>query len=234
MVRTKVAFVLRILDDFSGKVVSEKKFRFFSKDRPIKTIQKEEGLYVFLEPINDREEIKISHMDFHSCKIQVEKSLLDMRNPIVDVRMYGKKGGNFSKERALVEGTIPKGGADFPAKVCVKRERKTGLSLKEIKEVDNQTHLVVYGLSKEYLIGKTFAMSHEEKTETFVIEEKISMNQYRISGNLKGKYPEKTSIERVYCSITDEQGNYGIFVEKQEQTGEVLLLSMNARHTLTT
>ena len=222
MVRTKVAFVLRMVDDFSGNVVLGKNFRFFSKDRAISSIQKPEGLYVFLEPVNEKEEIRITHMEFHDKKILVEKSQLDSKEPILDVRMYGKKTGHFSKERDIVEGCLPYGIRNFPVQVCVKRQRPTGLLFKEIKKVGEQFHLMVYGFAKEYLIGKTFAISNQEEVETFVIQEKISMNTYRISGSFQKQYKEKIPIERVYCSVTDENGKYGIFIEKQEQVGEIL------------
>ena len=50
MIRMKIAFVLRMIDDFSGMCIHEKVFTFVANGRAVHPVEKKEGLYVFLEP----------------------------------------------------------------------------------------------------------------------------------------------------------------------------------------
>lgn len=230
MITTKVAFVLQLTDDFSGKVISRKKFMFQKNGQLLKPVEKEEGLYVFLEPMGDTEWILITGADYYPYMVKVEKETLDRQNPILNVRMYGRPGGSFPYRCSLLEGKAE--GKDLPVEVCGKKKKSTGISLKEIRTVDGEQHLIVHGFTKEQLIGKTFAMSSKKDTEVFVITEKVGMNEYKIEGALTGKYPDKTPIDRVYRSVTDENGNYAIPVEvgEQEQISEVIILQHKSFH----
>ncbi|MGN0342457.1 MAG: hypothetical protein ACI4DO_06670 [Roseburia sp.] len=233
MISVKVAFVLRLVDDFSGKAISGKKFLFENGEgQALKPLEKSEGMYVFLEPTEEEARIWIRGSDYYSHMVTVQKKQLDEKNPVLDVRLYGRPGGSFPYRSSLVEGRISQKGGGYPALICAKTSRDTLISLKEIKQQEDGTHLIVNGFSREVFIGKTFAMTVKKKTEVFVITEKIGMNEYKIDRNLIEKYPQKTPIERVYCSVTDSQGNYAIPVEpgEQDQIAEVIILQNKLFH----
>ena len=226
MVITKIAFVLRLVDDFSGKVILRKRFQFRKDGNLLKPIQKEEGLYVFLEPMNDIEQIEIEGFDYHSCVVEVDKAKLDKKNPVLNVRLYGRRGGSFSYAHSLLEGRLEEGETVFPALVCVPRRTGTGLSLKEIRKADGKQHLIAYGFTKEILQGKTFGLSSGDSMEVFIITERIGMNEYAIEGNITREYPDKTPIQRVYCSVTNKDGNYAIPVpdgEAEQACGVIVI-----------
>ena len=48
MIRMKIAFVLRLVDDFSGMDIRKTKFVFSIGGRVVHPIEKEEGLFVFI------------------------------------------------------------------------------------------------------------------------------------------------------------------------------------------
>ena len=51
MIRHKLSFALRLIDDFTGKIVGKTSCIFQMDGRLISTIYKEEGLYLFMEPM---------------------------------------------------------------------------------------------------------------------------------------------------------------------------------------
>ena len=216
MIGTKAAFALRLVDDYSGRVITGKHFLFRKEGQTLKPVRKEEGLYVFLEPMNETERIEISGADYFPCAAVVEKEKLKRTGLVMNVRLYGRPGGNFPYRRGLEEGTLPEEWSPFPVQVCVRRRRKTGLSVKEIRKEKGEQHLVVHGFTREQLTGKTFAVSAKKRTEVFVIAQKLGMNEYRIEGEITGKYPDQTPIERAYRSVTDAGGSYWIPVEPEE------------------
>ena len=226
MITIKIAFVLRLVDDFSGKTIVNKKFVFRKEGRLVKPIQKEEGLYVFLEPMNDVEQIEIEGPEYHTCVIEVTKAKLDKKCPILNVRLYGKKGGKFSYTYSLVEGTLKREKEICQTQVCVKKESGIGISFKEIKIIEGRQHLVAYGFTKENILGKTFGLSSGNKMEVFVITDKIGINEYVIEGELTGKYPDRAPVQRIYRSVTDANGRYAIPVPEGEleQLSDVIML----------
>lgn len=208
----KAAFVLRLIDDFSGEAIQKKKFVFESNGIILKAVEKAEGLHVFLEPYGEKVELKIWGPDYHTEYAVIEKATLDPKNPVADVRLFGKPGKDYPYTCNWVNGKIENRKLEFPVKVCTKM-KDTGLTLKEIRKVDGETHVVCNGFTKEVLLGKTFCLTGNKKTEVFIIAEKKGMNEYRITGEILEEYKAKTPIERVFCSITDEKGYYSIPVK---------------------
>ena len=50
MIRMKIAFALRLVDDYSGKDIRKNSFLFSIGERIVHPVEKENGLYIFLEP----------------------------------------------------------------------------------------------------------------------------------------------------------------------------------------
>ena len=57
--KAKVAFVLRLFDDYSGNVIQREVFQFLNDQNLIKPIVKDEGMFVFLEPLPEVLTLKI-------------------------------------------------------------------------------------------------------------------------------------------------------------------------------
>ena len=203
-----------------------KKFLFVINNQIYKPIEKEEGLYVFLEPMEAVSKVEIVSTDFHNCTAVVRKDELNKAEPIADVRLFGKPGKSFSNQSCFVYGKIEDSTLTFPVAVGIRKSVATGLVLKEIKKIDQSTFIQVTGFSKDNLIGKTFALVSGKKLDTFFISEKSGINEYRVEGNVINKHDKGTLIERIYRSVTDEKGNYAIPVEQGEEQliSEVIML----------
>ena len=92
MIRMKIAFALRLVDDYSGKDIRKNSFLFSIGERVVHPIEKENGLYIFLEPQEAVTRIHLEGPDYHACTVQVEKKLLSQEEPVAEVRMYRKPG----------------------------------------------------------------------------------------------------------------------------------------------
>ena len=226
MTGIKAAFVLRMVDDFSGKAVSGNQFSFRKEGRLLKPVRKPEGLWVFLEPMDETEDIWIGGPNYFPRTVRVEKAALAADGLIQDVRLYGRPEGSFPYRRALAEGRLEESQGPFPAEVCAKRGKKTGLTVKDFRVEKDRQYLTVHGFTREQIAGKTFSVSSRKGTEVFVILQRTGMNEYLIQGKLTGNYPDRTPVERAYRSVTDERGVYWIPVEpgEENQLSEVTVL----------
>ena len=88
MIQIRIAFVLRLVDDFTGACIKRKSFRFWTDEKILHPVQKEEGLYVFLEPLEHPARITIEGTDYYPCTVEVDKHILDPEEPIADIRLY--------------------------------------------------------------------------------------------------------------------------------------------------
>ena len=50
MIQMRMAFALRLVDDFTGQCIRKKGFLFSVEGRVIHPVEKDEGLYLFMEP----------------------------------------------------------------------------------------------------------------------------------------------------------------------------------------
>lgn len=228
MIRMKIAFVLRLVDDYSGQCIRKKKFTFCIGGRVVHPVEKEEGLYVFLEPQEDQTRIWIESTDYHSCSVLIEKKLLDPAEPVADVRLYGKPGKNFPYACGLLMGVLEKPGCSFPVEVYARRSRPTGLVLKECRNLEGTYWLFFQGFTRENLIGRPCVLGEGEQAVTFILTEKRGINEYRME--LEGKPPdglkEGTPLQRIFRSVTDASGAYAIPVDcgEEELIQEVMIL----------
>lgn len=226
MIAKRVAFVLRLIDDFNGIIIQRQKFTFEIDGFGVKPIEKEEGLFVFAEPIKENVEVQIISGYYHACTIKVEKGTLDEKEPVAEVRLFRKPGIAYSPVISYLSGRIEDKNVTHPVHVCVKSSKSTGLTFKEIREEEDGMYLICNGFTKEITEGKTFCMTNNDKTDIFVIYEKKGVNGYKIKERIAGNYDPGTPIERIYRSITDGKGNYSIPVnaDEQDKITEVLIL----------
>lgn len=101
MIQIRIAFVLRLVDDFTGACIKRKSFRFWTDEKILHPVQKEEGLYVFLEPLEHPARITIEGTDYYPCTVEVDKHILDPEEPIADIRLYGRSGKVYSGGRGI-------------------------------------------------------------------------------------------------------------------------------------
>lgn len=234
MIRMKVAFVLRLVDDFSGQCIRRKKFRFFMEERAVHPVEKEEGLYVFLEPVETKVRIWIEGTDYYPCSVQIEKKLLDPEEPVAEVRLYGRPGGSFPYPCELLVGRLKSlsGKQKIPMEIYAERTRPTGLVFREYRNVGGAHWIFCQGYTKENLLGKPFVLGRGKDACVFVVLEKQGINEYRIEPD--GKPPDRTEtgtpLVRIYRSVTDRSGAYAVPVECGEEAliKEVMIL----QHTL--
>lgn len=231
MIQMKIAFVLRLVDDFSGQCVQRKKFRFSIGNNVVHPIEKPEGLYVFLEPLESDIRVFIEGSDYYPCSVLVQKQNLSKEEPIAEVRLYGKIGKGFPYSCEFVTGVLKDMSGDTPVEVFARRTNPTGLLFKEYKEINGQ-HLVRFqGFTKEKLLGKPYVLGDGKDAVPFILMEKLGVGEYRIE--LNGAFPiqiEKgASLHRIYRSVTDEKGTYAIPVDigEEQKIKEVMLLQYN-------
>ncbi len=228
MIRLKIAFALRLVDDFSGQSILKKKFRFVIGERVVHPIEKDEGVYVFLEPQETEARVLIEGTDYHSCTAVVKKELLDPEEPVAEVRLYGRAGGSFSYSRELLTGRLPETSGPYPAEVYAERSKPTGLVFKEYRNLQGAHWVFFQGFTKENLIGKTCILGKGKNRSVFYLMEKRGVNEYRVE--CKGDSPEKikpgTPLVRIYSSVTDRHGAYSIPVDPGEEVNirEVMIL----------
>lgn len=228
MIRMKIAFVLRLVDDYSGQCIRGKKFTFFIGGHVAHPVEKEEGLYVFLEPQDDRTRVWIESTDYHSCSVLIEKKLLDPAEPVADVRLYGRPGRSFPYPFGLLEGRLEDRSHPFPAEVYALRSKPTGLVLKEYREAGGVWWLSFQGFTKEKLLGKPCILGEGDWAVPFVLTEKRGINEYRMDA--EGISPEDLKagmpLKRIFRSITDDSGAYAIPVDCGEENliQEVMIL----------
>ena len=219
MIRMKIAFVLRLIDDFSGNCIRQKGFNFIINDRVVHPVIKEEGLYVFLEPMEKCTRVMIESQNYHSCSVLIDKSRLDPAEPVADVRLYEKAGKQASKAIGILSG-ICEENEKFPVEVYARKSDPLGLTFREFREIGGEEWFLFSGFTKETILGKTWILADEKNPVLVIVQEKRGINEYRAEV-IYGE-PEKvrsgTPIYRVYRSVTDRFGAYAIPVESGEET----------------
>ena len=219
MIRMKIAFVLRMIDDFSGQCITEKGFSFIVNGRVVHPVEKEEGLYVFLEPYENCTKVWIESASYHSCSVMIDKRSLNSQEPIAEVRLYARTGKAFSKAGGVYTGIFDEI-KEFPVEIYAKKSSTPGLVVREYRNIEGEHWVLFSGFTKEALLGKTWLIDDEENPMILILQEKRGINEYRVE-IISGE-PEKirsgTPICRVYRSVTDRLGAYAIPVESGEET----------------
>ncbi|MFI3177272.1 MAG: hypothetical protein R3Y67_07270 [Eubacteriales bacterium] len=216
MIRYKVAFVLRLIDDYTGVCIRGIKFRFEVDGNEYRPIVKDEGLYVFLEPMASPVSVSICGNGYYECSVQVDKLALNPEEPIAEVRLYAQVRSNLPYSYETVCGKLEGFTGNRPQVVVAQRARETGIILKEVKTIEGSTYLVCNGFTKENLLGKVYTLHTGKKLDVFILTEKTGINEYKIEGKVEGKHIAGTPIKRAYRSVTDENGYYMIPVEVGE------------------
>ena len=218
MIRMKIAFVLRLINDFSGNCIKEKGFTFIINEKIVHPVVKEEGLYVFLEPLEKCTSLMIESPYFHTCRALIDKSVLNPEEPVAEVRLYEKAGKQISKAAEFITG-VYKNAAGIPIEIYAKKNTPVSLQVKECRMIEGECWLFFSGFTKENLTGKTWILDDEKNPVLVIIQEKRGINEYLaeiISGE-PDKIRSGTPISRIYRSVTDRFGAYAIPVESGEE-----------------
>lgn len=225
----KVAFVLRLTDDYSGQIVQKEPFQFVYDDMLIKPIVKDEGLYVFLEPLPNPITLQIEGINYFAKTITIDREKLDKKEPIADIRLYGKPGKSHPYRCELYTGQITDQKLQYPVIVGAKKAKPTGLVLKSVNEKEGSIYLSFSGFTQENLVEKTYMLGEKTKAEVFIIKEKCGINEYRVEGNFSKKHDAGEKLHRTYRSVTDVKGGYAIPVDSRDEDfiAEVIVLQEN-------
>ena len=219
MIRMKIAFVLRMINDFSGNSIKEKGFTFVINDRVVHPVVKEEGLYVFLEPMENNTRVVIKSPFYHSCSVTIDKRTLDPQEPVAEVRLYEKAGKQISRMAGVFTGILDKC-KNCPTEVYAKKSSPLGLTVREYRNIEGEHWIFFSGFTKESILGKTWLLDDFENPTVVILQEKRGINEYRaeiVCGKIE-KIRSGTPIFRVYRSVTDRFGAYAIPVESGEET----------------
>lgn len=208
MIRHKLAFALQLVDDFTGKRIERTACSFQVDGRLVPAIYKEEGFYLFMEPMEGSCRVDITAQDYFPGTVQIDKEKLDSRYPVVEARLYHRPGGQFPYRCSLCCGKTEPPEPGKPFMLCGVSQADSGYSLKAIKEDGGQTIIELTGYHKEKLTGKVFGLGSGKDFEFFVISEKRGVNEYQISGSLKRKHQKGDKLFRVYRTCADGEGNY--------------------------
>ena len=228
MIRMKIAFVLRLINDYSGVCIKEKGFTFITNERICHPVEKEEGLYVFLEPLENNTRIRIESPYYHTCSVIIDKKELDPQEPVAEVRLFEKAGKQTSRTAGVLTGICDKC-KNYPTEVYAKKSSSLGLTVREYRNIEGEHWILFSGFTKETILGKTWLLDDSENPTVVILQEKRGINEYRaeiICGE-----PEKirsgTPVFRAYRSVTDRFGAYAIPVESGEETK---ILEVTALH----
>ncbi len=224
--KTRVAFVLKLLDDYSGKVIRKEAFLFYIDGELMHPIVKDEGMYVFLEPLSTVLQLKIVSNSYFEQTVMIDRSVLDPQNPVMDVRLFIKCGRSHAYQCEWYTGCIGDKKYSHPVVVCARRAKPTGLVFKSVREENSKKYLIFSGFTQENLVEKTYMLGDKSKADVFIIKEKCGINEYCVEGNFTRKHDAGEKLHRTYRSVTDEKGGYAIPVEGREEDfiSEVLVL----------
>lgn len=208
MIRNKLSFALRLVDDFTGKSIGRTSCIFQMDGRFISTIYKEEGFYLFLEPMECPCTVQIEAQDYFPGMVLIDRKDLDPTYPVVDVRLYHKPGGQFPYRCSLCCGRLEPPQKGKPFMVYGISSVDSGYMLKTVKNLDDATMLELTGYHKDKLPGRVFGLGEGNDLEVFVITEKSGINDYLISERLKKNHKKGDKLFRVYRTYADGEGNY--------------------------
>ena len=153
MIRMKIAFVLRMIDDFSGSCINEKVFTFAVNGRVVHPVEKDEGLYVFLEPYEACTRVWIESAFYHSCSVMIDKRALNPAEPVAEVRLYAKSGRALLRAGGLYTG-VYKEGKEFPLEVYAKKSSTPGLIVREYRNIEGGHWWLFQDLRKKHFLEK--------------------------------------------------------------------------------
>ena len=218
MIRMKIAFALRLVDDFSGKGIAGEKFLFTEGSRVVHPVEKAEGLFIFLEPQEREVRVGIESAGYHACSVTVKKELLDPEEPVADVRMYGRPGKEYSRSVEWLTGAA-EGRGPYPAEVYARKSSPTGLTFREYRNIEGGHWVWFQGFTKEKLTGRTYVLGEGKDESVFVLAEKRGINEYRIepAGQPPARIKAGEPLIRIYRSVTDRSGAYSIPVDAGEE-----------------
>lgn len=220
MSRIKVAFALRLVDDFSGQSIRGKKFWFTKDGRPVSFIDKGDGLCVFLEPKEREGSLLIHGADYYPRSVRIPREPFDPEKPVRDVRLYGRPGGNFPYKYELFVGALEASDLSAGTEVVVERSRPVGLTFRELKREGDERWLVFQGFTKEELLGRLCVLGGNVSSPPFVLTKRRGVNEY-CAGELPEGALEKAEagapLVRVYRSVAESSGAYAVPVENREE-----------------
>lgn len=228
MIKIRVAFVLRLLDDFTGKALTGNGSSFTGNGIELHPVKKTDGMFVFTGDFPDESYVTIDVPGFHRMNVRVVQSQLDPAEPILNVRMFGKAGGDFEYKYDLVCGKLKKTkGQVFPACVYTVSKKNLSLSFKSYREEDGKKIITFQGYSIKPLIGFCFMLGEGKNASLFSVSEKIGGNEYVICpvADAPVQIKQGTQLKRIYRSVTDKDGGYAIPVNPGEELSEEVYIS---------
>ena len=196
MIQIRIAFVLRLVDDFTGACIKRKSFRFWTDEKILHPVQKEEGLYVFLEPLEHPARITIEGTD--SGGREYRTGVLNIKGQELPAEVYIRR----EKPTGLMY------------REYRKLENSHWILFQGFTKEDLIGKTCVLGREKDAF---PFIIMEKRGINEYRIEP---------CGPVPDQIKEGEPLARIYRSVTDQDGSYAIPVEAGEgqSTEEVMLL----------
>ena len=153
MIRHKLSFALLPVDDFTGRKLPKTTCTFYVDGRLIPATYKEEGFYLFMEPIECPVTIRIEADNYFPGTVTIDQKKLNPSYPVLDVRLYHKPGGQFPYRCSLCCGRVEPPDDGLPFMVYGISDADSGYVLKAVKQIGSDTVLELSGYHKEKLTG---------------------------------------------------------------------------------
>ncbi len=216
MLKTKVSFVLKLIDDFNGKAIQGVILGFFQDDIRLKPVVKREGYYVFLN-VDTTKEVMIKSSHYKARIVRSEMLICENPDFVTVVRLYRNKEGNFT-DCEWVEGNSKKNILVYKTSM-----KSTGLTYKKEQQTDDDKTIILSGYTPQNLSGKCYIIGKGVSKEIFTIIARNEDGSYQLSSPLKKTFKQEEPIYRLYFGLTDKNGDYAIPIDIpiEEQTSKV-------------
>ncbi len=220
MVRAEVSFVLRLVDDFTGKNISGAVQGFYIKNGMVKPVRKPEGFYVFVD-CEKRADLTIETTHYKT-RILPSKLLNEVSAPVITVRLYRKVGAVFGDCKWIT------GESQAEALVATLSHEVSGFTFSGIQQQDGKSVMYLSGYSNENLVGNCYTLGEEGNKSLFYILKQDDAGGYVISGDDIQSQQKGQKLQRVFSDISDINGKFAIPVNDttKDSTGKTTVLKV--------
>lgn len=209
MAVSSVSLVVVLLDDFTGKAITDASFSFSINGRNCLPVEKprDEGIYVFINLPEENYTVTVTGYKYCRATVKLQRSVLPQK-----LRLY-RNGAYFTDCSYIKESGEPN---EIIRRVCCD---ETALKVREIKMQEDASVIQLSGYGIGNLTGLSFLIKEGGNEEYFIMEERITAAGYSTSPRLKNTYGEKAMLQRCFTGICDKNGDCYIAVGKNFNGG---------------
>ncbi|WP_432666848.1 hypothetical protein R9X47_10885 [Wukongibacter baidiensis] len=211
VIRKKVSFALRLIDDYDLQPVSSGVDIIINKEL-YRSIKKSGGYYIFTNLEEDDCEINIESEIYFKEKIEIDVSSLDPLNPLINIRLkkkpeyFSAQGATIVRFKLIDEGNKPIVGALVEAFIDTKNYYEGELSeaCKKSEEL-----VSIKKFYSEIQPGDTFYLNagSGDNGEFVKVVNKKDDTKFVLNKPLLFDHSKGGKLIKAFISKTDEKGN---------------------------